>query len=122
MDWRSFADHFNTMTCVLSVEKKPDGTCGTIRIVTGNQKYLDSLELAGGSVEVGNEKKVEFVPESEYTRYIPKDLNFEDVCFAAGSCLLKPGMDLRDALSEADAQMYRDKGNFYRKYPELKRD
>ena len=93
-----------------------------IRIVTGNQKYLDSLELAGGSVEVGNEKKVEFVPESEYTRYIPKDLNFEDVCFAAGSCLLKPGMDLRDALSEADAQMYRDKGNFYRKYPELKRD
>lgn len=122
MDWRSFADHFNTMTCVLSVEKKPDGTCGTIRIVTGNQKYLDSLELAGGSVEVGNEKKVEFVPESEYTRYIPKDLNFEDVCFAAGSCLLKLGMDLRDALSEADAQMYRDKGNFYRKYPELKRD
>jgi hypothetical protein len=31
-------------------------------------------------------------------------------------------MDLRDALSEADAQMYRDKGNFYRKYPELKRE
>jgi len=47
---------------------------------------------------------------------------FEHVSFAAGCCLLQPGMDLRDALSEADAQMYRDKGNFYRKYPELKRD
>ncbi len=83
MDWRAFADRFGAMTCVLSVEKKPDGTCGTIRIVTGNQKYLASLELAGGSVDVGNEKKVEFVPDSEYTRYIPKDLNFEDVCFRA---------------------------------------
>lgn len=83
MDWKFFADHFDTMTCVLSVEKKPDGTCGTVRIVTGNRKYLDSLELAGGSVDVGSEKKVEFVPNSEYTRYIPKDLNFEDVCFRA---------------------------------------
>ena len=83
MDWRAFADRFGAMTCVLSVEKKPDGTCGPVRIVTGNQKYLDSLELAGGSVDVGNEKKVEFVPDSEYTRYIPKDLNFEDVCFRA---------------------------------------
>jgi diguanylate cyclase (GGDEF)-like protein len=47
---------------------------------------------------------------------------FENVSFAAGCCLLQPGTDLRDALSEADARMYRDKGNFYRKYPELKRD
>ena len=83
MDWRAFADHFHTMTCVLSVERKPDGTCGTVRMVTGNQKYLDSLELAAGSVDVGSEKKVKFVPNSEYTCYIPKDLNFEDVCFRA---------------------------------------
>jgi len=81
MDWKSFAEHFHAMTCVLSVEKKPDGRCGTVRIVTGNEKYLDSLELAGGAVELGSEKKVEFIPNSEYTRYIPKDLNFEDVCF-----------------------------------------
>lgn len=83
MDWRAFADHFGTMTCILSVEKKADGSCGTVRIVTGNQQYLDSLELAGGDVEVGSEKKVAFIPNSEYTQYIPKDLNFEDVCFRA---------------------------------------
>ena len=83
MDWKSFSEHFDTMTCVISVEKKPDGRCGTVRIVTGNQKYLDSLELAAGQVDLGSEKKVEFVPNSEYTRYIPKDLNFEDVCFRA---------------------------------------
>ena len=83
MDWRAFADHFDVMTCVISVEKKEDGTCGTVRIVTGNQKYLDSIQLAGGAVDVGSEEKVEFIPNSEYTRYIPKDLNFEDVCFRA---------------------------------------
>ena len=83
MDWKKFADRFDAMTCVLYVEKKPDGRCGTVRIVTGNDKYLDSLELAGGDVNLGSEKKVEFVPNSEYTRYIPKDLNFEDVCFRA---------------------------------------
>ena len=83
MDWKQFADHFDAMTCVLSVEKKPDGSCGMVRIVTGNQKYLDSLELAAGAVNLGSEKKVEFVSDSEYTRYIPKDLNFEDVCFRA---------------------------------------
>ena len=44
-DWRAFADHFGTMTCILSVEKKADGSCGTVRIVTGNQQYLDSLEI-----------------------------------------------------------------------------
>ena len=81
MDFKSFSEHFAVMTCVLSVEKRPDGRCGTVRIVTGNEKYLDSLELAGGAVELGAEKKVNFIPNSEYTRYIPKDLNFEDICF-----------------------------------------
>ncbi|MBR4474681.1 MAG: sensor domain-containing diguanylate cyclase [Oscillospiraceae bacterium] len=81
MDWKNFAEHFNTMTCILSVEKRENGGCGTVRIVTGNKKYLDSLALAAGGVEMDSDKKAEFVPNSEYTRYIPKDLNFEDVCF-----------------------------------------
>ena len=81
MDWKDFSEHFGVMTCVLSVEKRPDGRCGTVRIVTGNEKYLDSLALAAGAVDLGSEKKVAFIPNSEYTRYIPKDLNFEDVCF-----------------------------------------
>ncbi|MBQ6316699.1 MAG: sensor domain-containing diguanylate cyclase [Oscillospiraceae bacterium] len=81
MDWKNFADHFEPMTCVLSVEKKADGGYGTVRIVTGNEKYIDSLALAAGGVEMDSDKKAEFVPNSEYTRYIPKDLNFEDVCY-----------------------------------------
>ena len=81
MDWKRFADRFDPMTCILSVEKKQGGTYETIRIVTGNKKYLDSLALAAGGVEIGSDKKAEFIPNSEYTKYIPKDLNFEDVCY-----------------------------------------
>ena len=69
------------MTCILSVEKKPDGGFGAVRIVHGNGKYIDSLALAAGGVEIGSEKRAEFIPNSEYTKYIPKDLNFEDVCY-----------------------------------------
>ena len=81
MDWKSFVEQFNPMTCVLSVEKTPEGGYGTIRIVTGNQSYLDSLAIAAGGVDPDHAQKMEFIPNSEYTRYIPKDLNFEDVCY-----------------------------------------
>ena len=81
MDWKQLAERFEPMTCVLSVEKKSGGGYGTIRIVTGNVKYLDSLALAAGGVEMDSDQKAEFIPNSEYTRYIPKDLNFEDVCY-----------------------------------------
>ena len=65
MGWKSFAERFSAMTCVLSVEITPDSRCGIVRIVTGNGKYLDSLALAAGSVELDSEKKVEFIPNSE---------------------------------------------------------
>ena len=81
MDWKCFIDRFEPMTCLLSVEKKPDGGYGMIRIVTGNKAYIDTLALAAGGVDVGSEQKTEFIPNSPYTRYIPKDLNFEDVCY-----------------------------------------
>ncbi len=81
MDLKCFADRFDPMTCILSVEKKPGGGYGTIRMVTGNQKYIDSVALAAGGVEMDSDQKTEFVPNSEYTCYIPKDLNFEDVCY-----------------------------------------
>ncbi len=83
MDWKEIADHFDPMTCVLSVEKKPNGKCGTIRILTGNRKYIDSIALASGDVDLDSQERVQFVPNSEYTRYIPKDLNFEEVCYRA---------------------------------------
>lgn len=83
MDWKSLAERFEPATCVISVEEKPGGGPGTIRIVNANEKYIDALALAAGGVALDSDKKTEFVPNSEYTRYIPKDLNFEDVCYRA---------------------------------------
>ena len=46
---------------------------------------------------------------------------FENVSFAVGSCMLGSRREIRSALSEADARMYKDKEACYRRNPELKR-
>ena len=78
MDFQSVADSIQAMTCIVSVEKLEGGGHGTIRIVTGNKAYIDSIEHPPGGVEMLTRK---FVPNEEYTRYLPKDLNFEDFCY-----------------------------------------
>ena len=82
MDYKGFVDFFKPMTCILSVEKNPDGSCGTIRYAAGNPPYISSIEDPEhvSSSEMLNNK---FVPGSEYTRYIPKDLTFENMCYSA---------------------------------------
>ena len=82
MDYQKFVNGYKPMTCILSVEKTPDGKCGTIRMEAGNPAYISSIEDPShiSSSEMLSNK---FVPGSEYTRYIPKDLTFEDLCFSA---------------------------------------
>ncbi len=84
MDFQKFVDTFTTATCVISVEKLPDGGYGAIRIVTGNKPYIDSIEKA---VEGPQLMLSKFIPNSEYQNYFPKDLNFEDFCYK--SAILK---------------------------------
>ena len=79
MDFKSFVDMFDVMTCVISVETKEDGSYGEIRIVTGNQAYINSIEHANPDVPQMLTSK--FVPNSLYQTYFPTDLNFEDFCF-----------------------------------------
>jgi hypothetical protein len=43
MDFQQIADSMAAMTCIVSVEKRPDGGYGDIRIVTGNRAYIDSI-------------------------------------------------------------------------------
>ena len=80
MDFQQVVDSFDAMTCVISVEKRPDGGYGKIRIVTGNQAYLDSIEHPAPGTEL---LTAQFVPNSEYTDYLTRDLNFEDSCYRA---------------------------------------
>ena len=79
MDLQQFVDQIEAMTCIMSVEEKEDGSCGEIRIVTGNKAYIDSIENPAPNVPQLNTNR--FVPDSLYERYFPKDLNFEMFCY-----------------------------------------
>ena len=79
MDLQSFVDMMDTMTCIISVETKEDGSYGDIRIVTGNPAYIKSIEHANDDDPQMLTSK--FVPNSLYQTYFPTDLNFEDFCF-----------------------------------------
>lgn len=80
MDLQKFVDGFEPMTCIMSVEVFPDGSYGNIRIVCGNQAYVDSIENPS-HMAYSEMLDNTFVPDSPYERYIPRDLNFEDACY-----------------------------------------
>lgn len=80
MDYQEFVNGFELTTCIISVERFPDGSYGNIRIVAGNKPYIDSIEnpFNGAAAHMLNNK---FIPGSPYEKYIPKDLNFEQTCY-----------------------------------------
>ena len=80
MDLQAFVNNIDAMTCVMSVEMKEDGNYGDIRIVVGNNAYVQSIEAAWDGPQLMSNK---FVPNSLYQNYFPKDLNFETVCYRA---------------------------------------
>ena len=80
MDFQAFVDSIETMTCVISVEMKEDGHYGDIRLVAGNEAYVRSIEIPWEGPKM---KTNRFVPGSLYQDYLPKDLNFETVCYRA---------------------------------------
>ena len=82
MDFQKYVDGFYSTTCVLSVEKNNDGGYGDIRIVAGNQKFVDMAErppyITDPNIPVNT-----FVPDCQYDKYLPKTPDFEDKCFRA---------------------------------------
>ena len=84
---QKFVESFPTMTSILSVEKRADGSIGTIRIEAGNQIYIKSMERKD---EDGNSVFTQtFVPGSNYERYMEKELNFEKFVYQS-AILHKP--------------------------------
>ena len=90
MNFINLVESFHAPTCIISVERKPDGGYGEIRIVTGNKKYLAPIErpffsaipdMPGVPEILKAEKK--FIPNSLYEKYLPKDIGFEDICYRA---------------------------------------
>ena len=80
MDFQALVDSMHTATCVVSIEKTGENSYGKIRLVTGNRVYIDSIERPMSDVKMLTQK---FIPNSEYTNYLTRDLNFEDSCYQA---------------------------------------
>ena len=83
MDFQSFVDTFYSPACVVSVEKTDTGY-GEIRIMAGNKKYTDMIDMRLNDIEAGEEKRENrFVPGGLYTDYFPENVSFEDICNSA---------------------------------------
>ena len=83
MNFQKIVDGISGMACVISVEKITGDAYGTIRIVTGNKAYIESIELNQWNIH----KNKKFIPNSDYKLYLDKDLNFEH--FIYNSAVLK---------------------------------
>ncbi|MBQ7678824.1 MAG: GGDEF domain-containing protein, partial [Butyrivibrio sp.] len=80
MDFQRFVDSLTVMACVISVEVHTDGTPHVYRMVAGNKSYVDSIEHPAPGTEM---LKSRFEPNSLYTDYLTRDLNFEDYSYRA---------------------------------------
>lgn len=80
MDLQKIVDGIDKMACVVSVENLGNGRSGKYRIVTGNKAYIDSIEHPAPGTKMLTDK---FIPDSEYTNYLTRDLNFEAACYQA---------------------------------------
>ncbi len=79
-DFQSLVDQVDAMACVISVEQLEDGCAGDFRVVTGNEAYIRSItQPAPGT----NMQPKTFTPNTEYTKYVNRDLNFEEACYQA---------------------------------------
>ena len=89
MDFQNFVDGFNSTACVISVEKKDKGY-GDIRIVAGNQKFIETAEHpAYATAPDAAENK--FVPGSLYDKYLPKTPDFEDFIISLSQKIFRGG-------------------------------
>lgn len=80
MRFQTIVDSIGKAACVVSVEKTDGGTYGKVRVVTGNSAYIDTIEKHVGGMNMLRRK---FVPDTEYTDYVARDLNFEEACYQA---------------------------------------
>jgi diguanylate cyclase (GGDEF)-like protein len=85
MEFQKLVDSFYAPTCIMSVEKTEDGRHGEIRMVAGNKKYKDMIDIRvkqeAGVDEL--EGGTAFVPDTIYSEYFPENRSFENVCFRA---------------------------------------
>ena len=73
MNFRELCNCFKQTACVVSIEKEEKNN-REIRIVDGNDVYVNSFNSDFYAKHV-------FIPNSIYTDYLEKNLNFEEYCY-----------------------------------------
>ena len=101
MDFQKFVDSFFSPTCVVSVRKFEDGGYGEIRLVAGNKKYTDMIDLRVKNDSSDNQAEgTAFVSGKLYTDYFPQNKSFDDVCYQAA--VLKKNVHTYAHISNVD--------------------
>jgi diguanylate cyclase (GGDEF)-like protein len=72
MDYKSILENYKCKTCIMSVERFPDGTYGNIRVVTGNRAHIEEIERVTGHP---------YSDDVPYQMCFPENMNFEDFCY-----------------------------------------
>ncbi|WP_295092077.1 bifunctional diguanylate cyclase/phosphodiesterase [Ruminococcus sp.] len=85
MDFQDLANSFHSPACIVSVERTSDTGFGEIRLAAGNKKYIEMIEIRFSSNEfyVSEDVGNQFIPNSLYDKYFPKNRIFEEVCYKA---------------------------------------
>ena len=73
VNFKQLCNGIHHSACVISVQKLKDGY-GEIRIVEGNDAYTSTFNADFYT-------KHDFIPNSIYTDYLVKNLNFEEYCY-----------------------------------------
>ena len=90
MNFQELADSFHAPTCIVSIRKKENGEIDEMRLVAANAGYIEPFEhpvmtdlsdMPGVPAIFQEPKK--FIPNSLYEDYLPKDQNFEEICYRA---------------------------------------
>jgi diguanylate cyclase (GGDEF)-like protein len=72
-------------SCILTVEKNPDGSCGEVRFYAINEIFKKSYYDLFAQNEKGEKLIYEHFEDQiegkSYTAHLPKEPNFEEVCF-----------------------------------------
>ncbi|MCR5249486.1 MAG: hypothetical protein K6E50_02635 [Lachnospiraceae bacterium] len=80
MDFDKLVEGYKSRSCVISVEKYPDGAYGNIRIASANRAHREDAEKVFHRP---------FEANSPYYHSLPQDKNFEDFMYRS-ACLGEP--------------------------------
>ena len=84
---KSFLNVITIPSTIISVEKKDDGTCGEVRFQVINEafknSYYDMFAANANGSDIPYDSFEKHIEGQLYTQHLPKEPNFEEVCFRA---------------------------------------